>query len=210
MDGYKDLERFAAGMCKVAFVEKMETKERYLLKLYPNHYCLEGDVKWIRSLEGKVRVPKIIKNSDRELLMENVVGRTVGQELVDGPAFKLSMLAGYFLKMLNDFYTATEGAVIVKINFNCYIMKGANVYAFDFVDVSEHGTVDDMIAETIVEVLLDEKITDMRKAMFVREMMRVNGTPILQYKEKCLSLLSAYIEERGIDEKAEELFRKVG
>ena len=210
MDGYKDIERFSAGVSKVAFVEKVENKERYLLKIYPNHYCLVADMEMIRSLEGKFRVPKIIKASDRELLMENIVGRTVGQELEDGPMFKIQMLAGNFLQMLKSFHEVTEGAVIERINFHSYVVKVAIIYAFDFVEVSEHGELDDMIAETIAEVLIDSKIADMRKALFVREFMRVNGTPILQYKDKCLALLKKYIEEYGLDETPEELFRKVG
>ena len=211
MDGYKDIERFSAGVCKVAFVEKTENKERYLLKIYPNHYCLVADMERIRSFEGtKFRVPKIIKASDREMLMENVAGRTVGQELVDGPMFKIQMLAGNFLKVLKEFYEVTEGAVIDRINFNSYIMKVALIYSFDFVEVSEKGDFDDMVAETIAEVLIDEKIADMRKALFVREFMRVNETPILKYKDKCLKLLEKYIEEYGMDETPESLFRKVG
>jgi|GEM_PF-4172977 hypothetical protein len=210
MDGYRDIERFTAHQSKVAFVEKVENKERYILKIYPNHYCLVSDMEHIRSYEGKIRVPKIIKASDREMLMENITGRTLGQELIDGPMFKINMIAGYFLKWIKDFHEATEGAIIEKISFHSYIVKSTNIYAFDFVDVEEKGDIDDMIAEVIAEILLDEKISDVRKSMFVREFMRVNETPILKYKEKCIARLQNYIKEYGIDETAEGLFRKVG
>ena len=210
MDGYKDIERFTAHQSKVAFVEKTENKERYILKIYPNHYCLVSDMEHIRSYEGKIRTPKIIKASDREMLMENIQGRTLGQELIDGPMFKINMMAGNFLKWLKDFYTITEGSIIEKIGLHCYIVKSTNIYAFDFVDVAEKGEFDDMLAELVAEVLLNDKISDMRKSMFVRELMRVNGTPILKYKEKCLALLDGYIKERELDVTAEELFRKVG
>lgn len=214
MDGYRELDRFTSRNNKVSIVEKVDTKTKYILKLYPNHMLLEKELRVMRSVQGKLRIPKVIKATDRELLLEFVNGRTVLQELIDGPMFKVNMLAGSFAKYLKELAEETHGA-LEEVSLCNYIMKGSIIYGYDFVTLDEGDTLDqgeyeDMIADVIALVLLEKRIVDMRKSVFVREFLRNIGFTTLYLKDRCINRLNKLIAQYKLDEDAESMFKKIG
>ncbi len=214
MEGYRELDRFTSRSNKVSIVEKADTKTQYILKLYPNHMLLEKELRVMRFLQGKLRVPKVVKATDRELLLEYVNGRTVLQELIDGPMFKVNMLAGSFATYLKELAEITQGVLEEVILCN-YIMKGSLIYGYDFVTLDEgdkldQGEYEDMIADVVSSVLLEKRIIDMRKSIFIREFLRNIGFTPLYLKERCIKRLNKMISQEKLDENAESVFKKIG
>lgn len=214
MEGYRELDRFTSRSNKVSIVEKVDTKTQYILKLYPNHLLLEKELRVLRSLQGKLRVPKIIKATDRELLLEYSGGRTVLQELIDGPMFKVNMLAGSFATYLKELAESTRGA-LEEVSLCNYNMKGSLIYGYDFVSLDEKDELDqdeyeNMIADVMASVLLEKRINDMRKSIFIREFLRNIGFTTLYLKDRCINRLNVIIAQEKLDEDAESVFKKIG
>lgn len=214
MEGYRELDRFTSRSNKVSIVEKVDTKTQYILKLYPNHLLLEKELRVLRSLQGKLRVPKIIKATDRELLLEYSGGRTVLQELIDGPMFKVNMLAGSFATYLKELAESTHGA-LEEVSLCNYNMKGSLIYGYDFVSLDEKDELDqdeyeNMIADVMASVLLEKRINDMRKSIFIREFLRNIGFTTLYLKDRCINRLNVIIAQEKLDEDAESVFKKIG
>lgn len=212
MENYSELERFADKKVKISIVENISTKTKNILKLYPNNAVLKIEMDWLQKLRSSnnVRVPKVIQAVDRELLLEYISGRTVLQELVDGPMFKINMVAGALARYFKAFYIESEGNVIDNINLNCYILRGGQMNGFDFVEV--HGGDEGVFAvETISEILVNLKISDIRKQMFVREFLRVFGGSVLQYKDQIKTMMADKIERYGVKGyTVDELYKVVG
>lgn len=214
MEGYRELDRFMSRNNKLSIVEKVDTKTKYILKLYPNHMLLEKELRVMRSVQGKLRTPKVIKATDRELLLEFVGGRSVLQELIDGPMFKVNMLAGSFAKYLKDLAEISHGA-LEEVALCNYSMKGAFIYGYDFVTLDEsdeldNGEYEDMIAYVLASVLLEKKIVDMRKSIFIREFLKNLSLTPLYLKERCINKLKLIIAQENLDENAEDIFKKIG
>lgn len=212
MEGYREIERFNEKSVKISIVENVTNKIRNIIKLYPNHAILEIEVRWLQKFAKSttVRVPKVIRSEDRELLLEYISGRTLLQELIDGAMFKVNMMAGALARYLKAFYVESKGYVFDEMNLHGYVMRGGLLSGMDFV-TARPGSEDELAAETIASVLVDTRISDVRKQLFIREFLRIFGGTVLQYKTHTQELMADKIKRYDVKGTTlEELYKIIG
>lgn len=212
MEGYREIERFNEKRVKISIVESIASGVKNIVKIYPSSTLLKVETAWLQKFakNATVRVPKVIRTDDHEILLEYISGRTLLQELIDGAMFKVNMLAGLFAKYIKAFFEESGGYVFDEMNLHGYIMRGGLLNGFDFVS-ARPGVVEELPAETIATVLVDTRISDNRKQLFIREFLRVFGGSVLAYKERTLALMKDKIDRYGVkDVTVDELYKIVG
>lgn len=212
MEGYREIERFNEKRVKISVVESVSSGVKNIVKLYPNSVALRAETVWLQKFAKSptVRVPKIIRAEDHEILLEYISGRTLLQELIDGAMFKVNMLAGLLARYERAFFEESGGYVFDEMNLHGYIMRGGLLNGFDFVS-ARPGVIEELPSETVATVLVDTRISDVRKQLFIREFMRIFGGSVLQYKERILALMKDKINRYGVKGvTVDELYKIVG
>jgi len=194
MLGCKEISGLHAKKCKILLVEKQNTKY-YLLAYATKDACeMQYNMLSLLRLRG-VKVPKVVQRTDDEVLVDYVEGKTLYEELSQGPVFKVTLLAQALAKILTGFVAAIPDKRIGNVDLRSYIVKGTSLVAMDF-DCVLTGTLADEVADAVCSVLSEKDVPESRKAPFVKAMVQACGVS-REELAKALPEVSALLREAG-------------
>lgn len=194
MVGCKEISGLHAKKCKILLVEKQGTK--YFLLVYANKDACEMQYNTLSALRMRgVKVPKVVQRTDDEVLLDFVDGKTLFEELSQGPVFKVGLLAQALAKVLVAVTAAMPGRRIGNVDLRAHIVRGTSLVSMDF-DCVLNGTLAEEVADAICSVLCERDVPQDRKKTFIKTL--VAGTGVDKEEVKAaLPEISGLLRESG-------------
>ena len=166
MLGCKEINGVHAKKCKIHLVEKTGTK--YYLLVYASHDACEMQYNMLSLLRLRgVRVPKVVQRTEDEVLLDFVEGKTLYEELVQGPVFKVTLLAQALAKVLVGFVQAIPDKRMGNIDLRSHIVRGTSLVSMDF-DCILTGNLAEEVADAICSILCEKDVPQDRKKTFIK------------------------------------------
>lgn len=212
MNGYRTISRLNEMPVGIYIVENINDGSRYILKHYPSVSAKNAELYWFDKLTSSkdIRISKVVKSDDLDILIEYSGGNTLLHDIATGPIFRLSVLAEFLARYIKAFYRESGGFVLDEMDLSGYIQKGGLFIAFDFVS-ARMGLENELISEAVASVLVNRNIADNRKQIFIRELVKAFGGTVIQYKNDILKLVKDKLDRSpatGVT--AEGLYKLIG
>lgn len=212
MNGYRTINRLNEMPIGIYMVEKIDDGSTYILKHYTSAAAKNTEQYWFDKFADNksIRVNKVVKSEDLDILIEYTGGNTLLHDIATGPIFRLKVLAEFLERHLKNFYRESGGFVLDEMDLSGYIQKGGLFTAFDFTSARK-GEESELVSETIATVLVNSSIADNRKQIFIREFVNDFGGSVIQYKDDVLRLLKDKLDrynKKGVT--AEKLYKLIG
>jgi len=194
MLGCKEINGVHAKKCKIHLVEKQGTK--YYLLVYASKDACEMQYNMLSLLRLRgVRVPKVVQRTEDEVLVDFVEGKTLYEELVQGPVFKVTLLAQALGKVLTAFVQAVPDKRMGNVDLRAHVVRGTSLVSMDF-DCILSGTLAEEVADAICSVLAEKDVPQDRKKTFVKALAQSCGVDKAAVAE-ALPNISQLLREAG-------------